>query len=159
MQKWKMLAHADKRELNLFRVRRDAHNVPGRTPLRFRLATRKKKPESENEKRGKCKQYLCSIENILFFITNRARTALSADTLKSCQTISSTWRSAPIGGRRYFSGCALTHGAGGAPARGAPPRGPGLRSYRKVDWFFYPDPRRREFLRFFQVQTKLQELL
>ena len=58
-----MLAHADRRELNLFRVRRDAHNVPRRTPLRFRLATRKK-PESENEKRRKCKQYLFSIENI-----------------------------------------------------------------------------------------------
>lgn len=79
------------------------------------------KPESENEKRGKCKQYLSSIENILFFITNQARTALPADTLKSCQTISSTSRSTPIGGRKYFSGCALTPGAGSAPARGAPP--------------------------------------
>ena len=58
-------------------------------PLDF-VWPQEKKPESENEKRGKCKQYLCSIENILFFITNRARTALPADTLKSCQTISNT---------------------------------------------------------------------
>ena len=37
-----MLKHVDRRELDLFRLRRDARIVQRHTPLRFRLTTKKK---------------------------------------------------------------------------------------------------------------------
>ena len=54
----------------------------------------KKKSQSQKMKSVENVSNICfqmfSIENVLFFITNRALTALPADTLKICQTIWST---------------------------------------------------------------------
>ena len=76
--------------------------VPGKTRCTQCTATHspeisfgyKKKSQSPKMKSVENVSNICfqmfSIENVLFFITNRALTALPADTLKICQTIWST---------------------------------------------------------------------